>query len=231
MIDQIKKLKSNILLIGKRSEILSIFPKDTIKNKVIYFDNYNFTIDNARALKTLINKSDSNQMLVIISFFVASIEAQNAILKTLEDYTQYQFVIVVENVNSIIPTVRSRLIQIENDTNNKHIYNNTSNLDTQTKMVQDFIKMSPSARLKDKNIQSMIEKRIDKDDDKSAKAKDDVHAFIVALISKLLIIYKDNHSKDVLKKINELNILANYVLKNGSSQKLIMEYICFSLSS
>ena len=220
MLDDIRKAKSNVLLVGDRISLVSALRADT--KDILFLNFYNFTIDDAHALQNIVSKNESNNKLIVISFFIASPESQNAMLKTLEDNTRYQFVIIVEDINSLIKTIRSRLMYLS-----PHIVSVSGDIDKV--FIQNFLKMSIFDRLKNKEIQGMIDKRVDADDDKSAKAKDDARAFIIALASELLKIYKQEGSEPLHYIIKELNSLAHYILKNGSSQKLIIEYICYRL--
>lgn len=227
MLDEIRKVKSNVLLVGDRLSLVSTLRVDTKESKeILFLNSYSFGIDDARALQSIVSKNESNNKLIVISFFVISLEAQNAMLKTLEDYIQYQFVFIVENANTLIPTVRSRLVLAPHPITTLQVLESGAT----SKFIQSFLKMSSSDRLKNKDIQAMIEKRIDINDDKSAKAKDDTYAFIVAITSELLNIYRQGGGATLPGIINELNSLAHYVLKNGSSQKLIIEYICYRVS-
>ena len=220
MLDDIRKAKSNVLLVGDRISFVLALRAET--KDILFLNSYNFTIDDAHALQNIVSKNESDNKLIVISFFIASTESQNAMLKTLEDNIQYQFVIIVEDFNSLIKTIRSRLMYLS-----LPIVLVSGGIDKV--FIQNFLKMSIFDRLKNKEIQGMIDKRVDTDDDKSAKAKDDAHAFIIALTSELLKIYKQEGFEASYRIIGELNSLAHYILKNGSPQKLIIEYICYRL--
>jgi DNA polymerase III delta prime subunit len=68
------------------------------------------TIDQIRSLKKqLVTASKEKRLIIIHSFDAATLEAQNALLKTLEEKTESnQFILVGQNQERMLPTIRSR---------------------------------------------------------------------------------------------------------------------------
>jgi len=70
------------------------------------------TIDQIRWLKKLLFQSGGRQMLVAFEFFdTATIEAQNTLLKVLEEYGDIHIVLIfTRNIHVALPTIRSRCV-------------------------------------------------------------------------------------------------------------------------
>lgn len=203
----LKNNKGNLLLLTKsKNEALNFFKN---KDDVYIYETYNLDIDDVRAINSkAILKSNSN-MIFVISCYIAGIEAQNAMLKMLEDYIWCQFIFICESEETLIPTVRSRL--------SIHM----SILPTFGGWVESFIKMNIQERLKSKEILAMLAKETKQ----GKKQKDDAHRFVVDLISYMLKMELGVETQ--LQKINELHEIANYILKHGVSAKQMIEYICY----
>lgn len=77
-------------------------------------------IDQIRMIKKhLIHVQSHARLMVINQFHTATKEAQNAFLKTLEEHSSsVHFILVVQNVHTILPTVvsRCRLVQLDKHT-------------------------------------------------------------------------------------------------------------------
>ena len=59
------------------------------------YETYSLSIDEVRKIIKTIEIKDSNRKSINISFYIASEEAQNAMLKMLEDHEDTQFIITV----------------------------------------------------------------------------------------------------------------------------------------
>ena len=223
--------KGNLLLLTKdKSPALNYFKN---KNSIYVYDTYNLSIDDVRAINSKAILKSSIQMTFVIYVYIAGIEAQNAMLKMLEDYTWCQFIFVCESEQTLIPTVRSRLkiLNLKSEAFIKE--ENTKEKETKGKekikeeksFVVDFLKMNTQERLKSKEIIAMMAKEIDTGTKQSApKQKDDAHRFVVELISHMLRAESPN-----LQKINELHEISNYILGSGVSAKQMIEYICYRI--
>lgn len=69
-----------------------------------------FSIDTVREIKThLIHHNSEPRIFILHNFDFATVEAQNALLKTLEEkQEQVQIVLSVEKSDAVLPTIRSR---------------------------------------------------------------------------------------------------------------------------
>ena len=202
--------KGNLLLLTKdKSPALNYFKN---KNSVYVYDTYNLSIDDVRVINSKAILKSTTQMTFVICIYTAGIEAQNAMLKMLEDYTWCQFIFICESEQTLIPTVRSRL-KVLNLKSEAFIEKGKS-------FCEVFIKMNTQERLKSKEILAMI----DKETDAGTKQKDDAHRFVVELISHMLRVESPN-----LQKINELHEISNYILGSGVSAKQMIEYVCYRM--
>ena len=67
------------------------------------------TIDQVREAKVLIIRSSFKKIVVMIRFDTAKSEAQNALLKTLEEHGDNSiFILVVNSYDALLPTIQSR---------------------------------------------------------------------------------------------------------------------------
>jgi len=67
------------------------------------------TIEQARDITTLINRSDYDKIVVIHDFDTAKKETQNALLKTLEEHADStHFFLTVVSLEALLPTIQSR---------------------------------------------------------------------------------------------------------------------------
>lgn len=68
-------------------------------------------IDQIRDVAKLAREAHSKQLVVIYDFHTAKPEAQNALLKTLEEGSERsKFILIVENEADVLPTIRSRSV-------------------------------------------------------------------------------------------------------------------------
>ncbi len=211
------------------------------------YETYSLGIDEVREITKTLEVKDSDRKIINISFYIASEEAQSAMLKMLEDYEDTQFIINVPDAEMLLPTVRSRLIDVtslgkenissEGKENLINISNIKGNLlivkkdkDIHEALVNKYIKMTVTDRLKCKEVEYMLDKETQTGlKNKEIKSKDDIHKFLTSIIYKLLNIYKEKPEQNIKEQINQFNTLAEYIIKPGSSAKMIMEYVAYRL--
>ena len=76
------------------------------------YETYSLTIDEMRQIATNPQSRNSKREPIRISFYIASDEAQNYMLKMLEDQMDSRFIISVPNSEVLFSTVKSRLIDV-----------------------------------------------------------------------------------------------------------------------
>lgn len=95
-------------------QVLVLFKKDTEIVQNLYDTFY---IEDAQALKNLASLKGDRRVF-ILSFNFITIEAQNALLKLLEEPNKNtHFFLILPNVSILLPTVLSRLYLIKEDNN------------------------------------------------------------------------------------------------------------------
>ncbi|OGK14613.1 hypothetical protein A3C98_00150 [Candidatus Roizmanbacteria bacterium RIFCSPHIGHO2_02_FULL_37_15] len=107
-----------IILVTKNKDEVNHFLQKFIKeNKIANNSIYSISpkkkeilISQLREIKKeIMLTTPFNRLIVIYSFDAASEEAQNTLLKSLEEsILKNQFILVVENEHSVLPTIRSR---------------------------------------------------------------------------------------------------------------------------
>ncbi len=92
---------------------------DPLQKQIILPEKTTITIGQIRVLKKELHITTSKPRFIIFQQFeTATLEAQNALLKVLEDLnTNNQFVMLVNHIGSVLPTIisRSRVIDLEED--------------------------------------------------------------------------------------------------------------------
>ncbi|MDZ7726138.1 MAG: hypothetical protein U5L75_00980 [Candidatus Campbellbacteria bacterium] len=101
-------------LVGLEEDIHSFFREETIT--VFHFLNETFTIEIARQLKTTqVNKNRPDERrILLVNFSSITLEAQNALLKVLEEPTERTHLIfLIPHSQILLPTIRSRCREID----------------------------------------------------------------------------------------------------------------------
>lgn len=169
---------------------------------VLTFAFSDLLVDDARALvERAFLKSVGDAKYFVISFSRAGLEAQNALLKVVEEAPgNTHFFFCVQNVGAVIPTLRSRCVVLTSDVDR------TSDVPG-TPDVRDFLKASYADRL------SRIEKIVtaaQRSGDRSA-IRDFVRNLVIA-----------HPSRETLTA-------ARYLELNGSSPKLVLSHLAVAL--
>lgn len=117
-----------LILISNRSETIDQWVTDFIKkHKILPYSVFSLspiapkteiTIDQVRQVrKQMITQSSQSRLFVISQFETAAAEAQNALLKTLEEKSELNlFILTASSAQTILPTILSRANLINLDT-------------------------------------------------------------------------------------------------------------------
>ncbi len=175
-----------------------------------------FTIDDARNLKALHETrpiGPTGRKIFIISMNGITSEAQNALLKLLEEPSDYaHFFLILPSAHLLLPTVKSRMrmIAIDADTKvNEEI----------TEEAQKFLKMSGAKKL------DFIKKLID-DISKEKKVRQDAVDFLDAVESE---IYLEKKLKKNLQALESIAFTKKYIYDRAPSVKMLLEYVALNL--
>lgn len=177
------------------------------------FDRHydSFKIDDARAIKSLQAEKTEKAAVFIISFTLMNREAQNALLKVLEEPTaNTYFVLIFPNVKQLLPTLQSRmqLIRLRNDGQHSK---------ERKIVVSDFISMSLQKRF------DTIKKLTDKKSEEPL-LKSDVLNFLNDLENHFH--YEKNKNPEIIDSVFKAR---SYLGANGASTKMILEMIAMNI--
>jgi DNA polymerase III delta prime subunit len=196
------------------SEIEGLYKIDRNNNPDFIFREYqNIGIDDAKEIKKLhdtVPVSVPYKKIFILSFDNITIEAQNALLKLLEEPNDYAyFFLVVRSKDILIPTIKSRL----------H-YLNTGDIENiYKKDAESFIFSNINKRL------DYIKKLVD-DISKEKKTKKDAIDFVVAIET---ILASDNKIKNKIALYDTINMAKKYLNDRAPSVKMLLESIALSI--
>ncbi|MCA9352356.1 hypothetical protein KC866_03115 [Patescibacteria group bacterium] len=184
----------------------SVIPKDECS---YIFDRHydSFKIDDARAIKSLQAEKTEKAAVFIISFTVINNEAQNALLKVLEEPTaNTYFILIFPNAKKLLPTLQSRLSLVHVDI--------TEGNDTERKLpVSSFITMSLQERFD--TIKELTDKK-----NTDALSKSDMLLFLNDLERYL--------NEQSVKQADVFDVVfraRSYLNANGASHKMILDMI------
>lgn len=191
-------------------ELISVLEKKhkiTVKGNSDFFDRkYQiFTIDDSREIKSVHGIRpirEAGKKIFVLTIDGITIEAQNALLKLLEEPAEYaHFFIIIPSAHLLLPTIKSRLFFIDH-------FATSQNTDTELKKeAQKFIEMSATKRIEwIKSLKNAI-------------------GFIDALES---IIYKDKGIKKGKVALETISTVRKYLHDRAPSVKMLLEYVALN---
>jgi len=172
-----------------------------------------FLVSDARNLREMQLKKTSGgeKKIFIISFNFITREAQNSLLKVLEEPTQGTHIfLLTQSAHVFLDTVKSRAITISFIS------------DERNKQAEDFLKSSYKERL------SIVGKIVD-DIKKEKLEKSDALKMVRSIKE---IVYKDfnkNPVPEISEKLKEINRVEDYLHDSGSSTKMLLENLAISI--
>lgn len=212
------------LLVGSeetRAELVSILEK---KHKISTHGNPDFfnlkyetfTIENARDLKSLAGTKPMNEgvyKIFILTMNGITVEAQNGLLKLLEEPAEYiRFFLIVPSAHILLPTVKSRLSLIGNDSKSQ----SDSKLSAEAK---EFVKATPAKRLE-------IVKELMDEISKEKKTKQDA----IDLLNDIeAFVYKENGAKDAMQSLKAIDTARKYLNDRAPSVKMLLEFVALNM--
>jgi len=209
------------LLIGGdqvRDELVAILNTEhaiQIQGNTDFFSkNYeNFTIEDSRELKLAHEMrpvTNEGKKIFIITASSITIEAQNALLKLLEEPASYaHFFLIVPSAHLLLPTVKSRLSSIET------FSSEDASIREEAKK---FVRAMPAKRLE------IVKKLLD-EITKEKKTKQDAIDFLYGIQAEL----HANSDKDgIVNKLDALlatELSGKYINDRSPSLKMLLEYV------
>ena len=184
-----------------------------------------FTIDDAREVKTFHETrpvSEAGKKIFILTMNGITVEAQNAMLKLLEEPAEYaHFFLIISSAHLLLPTVKSRLSFISDF----GWTSQTSKIVTDAelfKVTRIFVTSTPAKRLE-------IIKTLLDDISKEKKTKQDA---IDLLNSIQAAIYKDkglSKGSETVKTFEAIEAARKYIYDRAPSVKMLLEYVALNI--
>lgn len=180
-----------------------------------YFKQTILDIDTVRKIIAFANSSQSGDRTALVSFHTATIPAQNAMLKILEEpKIGVSFILVTSNRDVILPTVISRVHEMKIE-DKVHKTEENASL---------FLRTKPVDRMELSIIKELLERK----DDNGRNDREAIRNFILSLaeyIREKMAIEKKLISKHLLS----VNEVASYASDPSGSGKMLLEYLSLYL--
>lgn len=173
-----------------------------------FYEEDTFGIEHARALKGFASgKAFSGlRKVIVLSFASITVEAQNALLKVLEEPTKNTyFFLIVPPADILLPTLRSRLFQLAAPASHPERRDGE-------KLAREFLGMNMQGRL------AYVKKITDSKDKQRA----------IELIGGLELVIRNEDSlmdKETVRVLRELAKTREYLHDRSSSLKLLLEHV------
>jgi len=213
--------------VDDREELLAVLKKKhklQAQGNPDFFDkNFEtFTIDDAREIKSLAETKPvavNGRKIFILSMLGITVEAQNALLKLLEEPPEYaHFFLIIPSAHLLLPTVKSRFAMISDHSRQKNSAANRSESDAElVKSAESFLKMAPTKRLD--FVKSFMDE-ITKEKRPKQDAIDFLNAVEEALYEKGL--------KGNVDKLEAVKLSRKYMNDRAPSLKMLLEYVAMA---
>lgn len=177
-----------------------------------------FAIDNAREIKLLAGTkpvNSSGKRIFILTMNGITIEAQNAMLKLLEEPADYaRFFLIMPSSHLLLPTVRSRLHIIELEK-----FAGGVEAKKARELAVSFLAVSVGKRLE--AVKNMV--------DDIAKEKKSARAAIDFLNSLEEVVREEKGAKSGYKTLEAIELTRKYASDRAPSMKMLLEYVALSI--
>ena len=179
-----------------------------------FFNSASLTIDETRLIKERqLNRSVSGgKKIFIISFNTATHEAQNSLLKVLEEPTfDTHLFIITPHAGLLLPTVRSRLIYVRHRLEGQD-----------SSLAKTFIKSTKAERLEliSKLIKDIKDEKVDR-----AEAVE----LIQGIEKQVYEMYRKDRRLEYADALREIEKCHNYANDRSASLKLLLEHIALMI--
>ncbi len=191
-------------------ETLEIYSKVYPNSAVYAFDVKQINVLVVKELQAIALHLGTQKKIIIISFYSFLLEAQNKMLKVLEETKgDTKFIFITEKKSGILATIFSRAeVYYLKYANESHIF--------ATKL---FLQTEPILRSELPFVKMLLAKKDDTD------KKDREH--FVHFLSELLVIIPD--TKESIKVKKEILLFLTFAGDKSASPKMILDYLALSL--
>lgn len=172
-------------------------------------------IDEGRELKRKQSEKTfgGDYKIFVVSALSFTREAQNSLLKVFEEPTEgTHFFIVIKDARVILPTLRSRMVVVEN-------YKVNNKAEEIVEIVEEFLKNEPTSRLQMPFIKKLIS---DKDRENTILFMDRLQEKLGKKIDRKIT----KEEVDILEKIIKIR---GYLNDRSPSIKMIVEYLAITV--
>ena len=177
-----------------------------------YFKQTVLDIDTVRKLISFANSSQSGNRTALISFHTATLPAQNAMLKILEEpRAGVSFILVTSNRENLIPTVISRVHEIKQKAESRK---------QNEEYAEEFFKTKPTERME----LGLVKEILNKEDEEKRKDREGVRNFILSL-GEFARNKKEIKGSDLMK----IEECVSYASDASASGKMLLEFLSLLL--
>ncbi|MFA5131996.1 MAG: hypothetical protein WC444_01560 [Candidatus Paceibacterota bacterium] len=177
-----------------------------------FFDQTVLDIETARALTSWTNTPYNEEKIALISFHTATIPAQNAMLKLLEEpRTGVRFILLTSNKTSLIGTVISRVLEMRSTEKEEGSKSDAH--------AEEFMHAPYGARMKLPFVIELLARM----DEEGRKDREGVRNFILSLVE--VLSQEKIESRYVLETLET----ASYASDPSASGKALLEYLSLLL--
>lgn len=206
-----------------RAELLSVLEK---KHKIraqgnpdLFDRSYiTFTIDDAREVKSFHDTrpvGEAGKKIFILTMEGITAEAQNALLKLLEEPSEYaHFFLIIPSAHLLLPTVKSRMSHIKVESSQGRKGEGGDGIEEAKK----FLKLSKAKQID--HIKGLME-----DVTKEKKAKQDVIDLLNGIQA---AVYEGGVAKN-MGKLEAIEVARRYMNDRAPSLKMLLEFVALSL--
>ena len=208
-------------------------------NQNLFLSLQVFDIQKAKEITDFGNLIFNELHFIVVSFYSINREAQNAILKFLEEAPKNLKIILISHSGAkILNTIYSRLYRLHYFENGNDENKNTN---IYSKLAKQFLKTNKLSRMKIPEIVELLEKKDEyaqEFEDKERADREAVEIFLLALYEEIFLLFKKEKTQksahklktqELEKSIKEINQFLRYVKNNSSSGKTILEYFSLKL--
>ncbi len=215
-------LEQNNIFLGDRS-ILFPLVKKTVEEEykeVLFFEieKLNISVDDVRRVISFTGKGSESKKIILLSSFYWSDEAQNAMLKVLEETPENTLIYIFGlSEKNFLKTILSRVQKTNFKNTNRYL-----------DLAKEILKLEPNERLENKEVKKVLSLKatdFDFEKNKENEKKDrEAHIlFLYALIEIILGNKKENNiEKNFFEKILKISTLAEI---EGGSPHLFIEWL------
>jgi len=203
-----------------KSELVERHSIPTSTSNPDYFESHydTLSIEDARKLRNLHDTmpiGETGKRIFVISINNITIEAQNALLKLLEEPAQYaHFFLIIPSAHLLLPTVRSRLNFLQNKSSDESANSPEAKVEA-----EKFLKLTKAKRLD--YIKNFLDEIT-----KEKRSKREAVEFINSLEK---YIYDTKGVKEGKVMLEDISLIRKYLNDRAPSLKMLLEYVALKV--